>query len=201
MINELKKIVGNRCSAININGKISGINIPYKQMKLCEALSHSFNVPIQINKDKIGCPGARRSTGVDTNSRGLASFISENTKIPVSFIIEAFENIPTLDSNFSHINLGITEDVEQFLPPDIFVAYVAPSTITRIMHVFAQQNIQVAIPPYSLLSVCGNVIANTYVNKTPSISFGCPESRKHGGVKDDEVVIGIPVNMVQYLLN
>ncbi|NBC83992.1 MAG: hypothetical protein GVY19_11530 [Bacteroidetes bacterium] len=201
MINELKNILGNRCSAINFNGQISAINIPDKKMKLCEALNYSFVVPIQINTNKIGCPGARRSTGIDTDSEKLASFISDNTKIPVPFIMEAFENIPTLDSTFSHINLGITEDAEQLLPPDIFVAYVAPSRITRIMHVFAQQNIQVAIPPYSLLSVCGNVIANTYINKTPSISFGCPESRKHGGVQNDEVVIGIPVNMVKHLLN
>ena len=201
MINDLKKIFGDRCSGININGKISGINIPSKQMKLCEALNHSFNVPLQINKDMIGCPGARRSISVDNDERKLAAFISNNTKIPGAFIMEAFENIPTLDSNFSHFNLGITEDVEKLLPPDIFVAYVAPSTITRIMHVFAQQNIQVAIPPYSLLSVCGNVIANTYINKTPSISFGCPESRKHGGVQENEVVIGIPANMVKYLLD
>lgn len=201
MINDFKKIVGDRCSGININGKISGINIPSKQMRLCEALNHSFNVPLQINKDMIGCPGARRSIGVDNDERKLAAFISENTKIPVSFIFEAFENIPTLDSNFSHFNLGITEDIEKLLPPDIFVAYVAPSTITQIMHVFAQQNIQVSIPPYSLLSVCGNVIANTYINKIPSISFGCPESRKHGGVKENEVVIGVPADMVSFLLN
>ncbi len=201
MINELKKVVGNRCSGININGKISGINIPSKQMKLCEALSHSFNVPLQMSKDKVGCPGARRSIGIDTNYNDLAAFISENTKIPTSFILNAFENIPTFDSDFSHLNLGITEDVEKLLPPDIFVAYVAPLAITRIMHVFAQQNIQVAIPPYSLLSVCGNVIANTYINKTTSISFGCPESRKHGGVQNDEVVIGIPADMVKYLMN
>lgn len=201
MINELKKIVGDRCSAININGKISGINIPSKQMKLCEALSHSFNVPLQLNKDMVGCPGARRSIGVDNDDQKLAAFISENTKITTSFILEAFKNIPMLNSRFSHFNLGITEDVEKLLPPDLFVAYVMPSTITRIMHVFAQQNIQVAIPPFSLLSVCGNVIANTYVNRMPSISFGCPESRKHGGVQDNEVVIGIPADMVKYLLN
>ena len=201
MIKELKKIVGDRCSAININGNISGINIPSKQMKLCEALSYSFNVPLQINKDKIGCPGAKRSMGIDNDNQKLGAFISENTTIPLSFIKEAFEHIPTLDSDFSHINLGITEDIETALPPDLFVVYVAPSAITRIMHVFAKHKIQPEIPPYSLFSVCGNVIANTYMNKVVSISFGCPESRKYGGVKDNEVVIGIPVNMVQYLLN
>jgi len=200
MINELKNIIGDRCSAININGEISGINTTSKQMKLCEALSHSFNVPLQINKDMIGCPGARRSIGIENDDQKLALFISENTKIPEPFIMEAFENIPMLDSNFSHLNLGITEEIEKLLSPDIFVAYVAPSKITQIMHVFAQQNIHVVIPPYSLLSVCGNVIANTYINKIPSISFGCPESRKHGGVQNDEVVVGVPANMVKYLL-
>jgi len=58
-----------------------------------------------------------------------------------------------------------------------------------------------AIPPYSLFSVCGNVIVNTYMKKMPSISFGCQESRKYGGVKEYEVVVGIPAEMVKYLIN
>lgn len=201
MIKELKKIVGNKCSAININGNISGINIPSKQMRLCEALNYSFNVPLQIKKDNIGCPGARRSMGIDNDNQKLAAIISENTNIPISFILNAFEHVPALNSDFSQINMGITSDIEDDLPPDLFVAYVAPSEITRFMHVFASHKLQPEIPPYSLLSVCGNVIANTFVNKVISISFGCPESRKHGGVGKNEVVIGIPVNMLHLIMN
>lgn len=199
MINELKNRFGGKCSGINVNGVAKAINIPSKQLKFCEAVNYSFDVPIQVNSDNLGCPGAKRSVGFDKKEQKLAAFISENTKIPALFIKGAFNNIPRLKTHVKHINLGITEDTEELLPPDLFIMYVHPAKITEIMHLLAKHNMQPSIPTYSLLSVCGNVFANSYVNKVVSISFGCPESRKYGGVEENKVIIGIPRKYVKYL--
>lgn len=200
MINELKNRFGKKCSGINVNGVANAINIPSKRIKLCEAVNYSFNDPTQINNDNLGCPGARRSIGFDKENQKLAQTISENNSIPVSFIIEALNNISILKDNVTQINLGITQGMEKLLPPDLFIMYVQPSIITKIMHLFSQYKIQPSIPIYSLLSICGNVFANCYNNKIPCISFGCPDSREYGGVKENEVIIGIPAKLVKYLL-
>ncbi|MBA7548025.1 hypothetical protein ES705_40471 [subsurface metagenome] len=199
MINELKIKFGKKCSGININGTVSKINIPSKQMKLCEALNYSFNVPIQMNKNNLDCPGARRSIGYDKDNYKLAKTISRKNGIPVSFITDALSNIPAFKDDVNHVNLGITEEMEEILPPDLFIMYVQPSKITEIMHLLAKQKIQPSIPDYSLLSICGNVFANCYINQLLSISFGCPESRKNGGVDDNEVIVGIPYPYAKYL--
>lgn len=68
------------------------------------------------------------------------------------------------------------------------------------MHAMAKQNIIPSIPPYSLLSVCGNVFANSYINQAISISFGCPESRKFGGIGENEVVLGLPFAMAKQII-
>jgi len=47
------------------------------------------------------------------------------------------------------------------------------------------------------LSICGNVFANCYANQNVSVSFGCPESRKHGGVDKEEVIIGFPASVAR----
>ena len=39
------------------------------------------------------------------------------------------------------------------------------------------------------------------MNKLPALSFGCPESRKHGGIGNDEVVLGLPYQHASYLVN
>jgi len=201
MIKELKNKFGRKCSGININMEVPKINVPTKQMKLCEAVHHSFYIPIQINSKNLGCPGARRSTGFDTDDLKLAKTISLNNGIPISFINEALNNIPSFNDEIIHINMGIIQEMEKRLPPDLFIIYVQPSKITEIMHLLAKHGIQPSISNYSLLSICGNVFANTYLNHQISISFGCPESREHGGVGENEVVVGIPANLVEHLLN
>lgn len=143
MITELKNIFGPKYSAININGETTEfMNIPAKPMKFCEAVNHSFNIPVRLINENLGCPGARRGAGFDNNDR-----------------------------------------------------------ITGILHTVAKSKIMPSIPPYSLLSVCGNVFANCYKNQTVSISFGCPESRKYGGIEQDEVVIGFPFKTAKFIID
>ncbi len=200
MIDKLKDIIGPKCTAINVNGEISEfINVPSTQLKFCEAVNCSFNIPIKLNNSNLGCPGARRSAGFDSDDLELSKTISGNNNIPVKFIVNALEHISNLDS-IRHINLGLTEYMERMINPDLYIAYVKPEFITSIMHKLLRMNIKISIPPSSLLSICGNVFANCYTNQTVSISFGCSESRKHGGIDKDEVIIGFPATIAQNLL-
>ncbi len=201
MIDELKNIFGTKCSAININGETTEfMNVPAKPMKFCEAVNYSFNIPVRLINENLGCPGARRCIGFDNNDRQLAQTITGNNKIPSSFIISALNSIPSLH-DISHINLGVPGYMKKELTPDLFILYVKPERITRIMHALGKGKIMPSIPPYSLLSVCGNVFANCYINQTVSISFGCPESRKYGGIEQDEIVIGLPFKTAKLIID
>ena len=200
MIDKLKDILGPKCTAINVNGEISEfINVPSTRLKFCEAVNCSFNIPVRLNDSNLGCPGARRSAGFDSNDLKLSETISGNNDIPFQFIVNALGNISKLN-NIRHINLGLTDYMERMIDPDLYIAYLKPEYITAIMHRLAQKDIQLSIPPYCLLSICGNVFANCYANQTVTISFGCPESRKHGGVDKDEVIIGFPATIAKNLL-
>ena len=200
MIDELKKRFGNKCSSIKINGgAMTSGNIPDFPVTFCQALNYSFNVPIQINSKNIGCPGARRSIGFDKDDEKLVKTISSNNTIPESFVDDAISNISTLNLNVRHINLGMTSEMEEASPPDLYIMYVRPAKITEIMHLYAQYKIQPSIPTYSLLSICGNVFANSFDNQLISISFGCPESRKNGGVNDNEVIVAVPYKYAKFL--
>lgn len=200
MIDDLKNILGPKCSAISVNEKLhQPVNIPLKRLKLCEAVKHSFDVPVRVTDENLGCPGARRSVGFDKDDKLLARTISENNGIPVQFILNALKEIPKL-IEVTHINLGLTEDMETRLKPDFYIVYIKPAIVTAIMHNLAKIGVRPSILPYSLLSVCGNVFSNCYKNKVPALSFGCPESRKHGGIGNDEVVMGIPFQHASYLV-
>ncbi|MDX9881609.1 MAG: DUF169 domain-containing protein [Prolixibacteraceae bacterium] len=199
MIEAVKNILGPKSTAINVNGEITDfMYVPSKQMRFCEAVNHSFNIPIRLTNDNLGCPGTRRSVGFDKEDGQLAFTISENNRIPEQFIAGVLERIPTLN-DIKCINLGLTDYMEKFIHPDLYIAYVNPDKVMAIMQKLAKQKIISSIPPFSLLSVCGNVFSNCYKNKIASISFGCPESRIHGGIAGNEVVLGIPYEIAELL--
>ncbi|MCW0484913.1 DUF169 domain-containing protein [Gaoshiqia sediminis] len=201
MIEDLKAIFGPKCTAIAINKDLPEmVNIPSNSMKLCEAVNYSFCTPLKIVHENLGCPGARRSTGFDNDDSALARTISANSQIPLRFTTDALQEIPKLEGvNF--VVLGISENMETVIQPDLYIIYVQPYMVTNLMHVLAKNEIKPAISPFSLLSICGNVFANCYKNKVVTLSFGCPESRKHGGVEKSEVVVGIPFKYARFLVD
>jgi uncharacterized protein (DUF169 family) len=200
MIEKLKARFGNKCSGIKINAPVlSPINIPEKSMKFCEAVNYSFDVPILINKNNLDCPGARRNLGFDKEDDKLAKTISENTSIPLNFVLSSLKKIPVIRGNVYNITLGITEEMEKFVQPDVFIIYTQPYNIMQIIHDCARNEIQPAVSPYSLLSICGNVFIRSYQDENINISFGCPESRKFGGVDNEEIIIGMPYEMTFHI--
>jgi len=197
MIEEIKSIIGPRISAININGETSEfINNPVKQMKFCEAVKHSFSIPLRLTNENMGCPGARRSAGFDTDDDSLTETISGNTRIPAPFVRTLLGQIPTV-KDIRHINLGLTNYMQEEIQPDLYIAYVRPETITKLLHLLSRVEVSPSIAPFSLLSVCGNVFSRSYSKHEITVSFGCPESRLHGGIEKHEVVLGIPATMAE----
>ncbi|MCU0473761.1 MAG: DUF169 domain-containing protein [Bacteroidales bacterium] len=201
MINKLRQHFGRKCTSIYVNRDLPGfINIPLKQMKYCEAVVQSFKVPLQLNSGNLNCPGARRIMGFEKNDKQLAKEISENNHIPLGFIKTALQETPSLNGVIN-INLGWTENHENDLHPDLFILYFHCHMITELMHKLAKMGTKPSILPYFFQSVCGNIFANSYLNDVVSISFGCPESRKSGGIGKNEIVIGLPFRIAVELLN
>jgi uncharacterized protein (DUF169 family) len=197
---KLKQLFSPKSTAININSESdSYFNIPSRQLTLCEAVDQSFKVPLRITSNNLICPGARRSVGFESNDYQLIKEIAGHSHISERYISSALQTIPAL-TGIRHINLGLIESMENDLQPDLYLMYVQPYIITDLMHNLAKLKIRPSIPSYSFLSVCGNVLANCYLNQVVSISFGCPESRKHGGIAKNEIVLGLPSKIAVELL-
>lgn len=198
--NRIKQIFGHKCTAININGEsVSSINVSSREVTLCEAVDLSFKIPLRITGENLICQGAKRSVGFEKNDNQLINEIAGNSNVSESYISNALKTISCL-SGIRHINLGLTEAMFKDLRPDLFIMYVQPHIITDLMHNLAKKEIRPFIAPFSFLSICGNILANCYVNKVVSISFGCPESRNKGGIGKEEVVVGLPAKILFELL-
>lgn len=193
MIHQLKQIFGERCSGIKINEpSMNRFFFPERQYNFCEAVNESFTQPLELTRANVGCSGARRSLGFDSESDELVQKVTANTGIPASFVLEAFRNMPVINMRVDNVLLGINEKLESELAPDVIIIYTNPEKVMKLMHNMARKELKPHIPPYSIHSICGNVFARAYRDDEVTVSFGCPESRKYGGVGENEVIVGIP---------
>ena len=193
-LSQIQNIIGEKQTGIKINSlQASNYNSPKKPMRFCEAVVDSLHTTLVICKDDIDCLGAQRSFGFYRDDKKLAAHISEESNIPIRFILDALNEIPVISNPVKNIILGYSEK------PDVTIAFLKPDKITQLILLYAAYfEEKPLITPYFFMSVCGNIVAQTYNTNKICISFGCPESRKFGGVLEDEVIVGIPNSILNY---
>jgi len=202
MINRLKEKYGNKCTSIKINYKGPCKNSPAIKMRFCEAVSYSFNVPLSINGDTLSCLGSQRSFGLLKNDDEIANHISLEIGISLELIKQSLIDIPKFEEPIKSILLGIQEHMEDQIKPDLFILHLSPKDAMDLMKEYTSKtSIAPVIKPVTYLSVCGNILTQTYKYNRMSISFGCPDSREYGGVSKNDVIVGIPYSECNNLFN
>ena len=76
---------------------------------------------------------------------------------------------------------------------DVYISYATPEStmkMVRSWQTITGRNLDTEIS--GIMSVCGNVAVKSYIDQKISISFGCPDSRKYGGIAKEQLVIGLP---------
>jgi uncharacterized protein (DUF169 family) len=195
MISTLKRKFGDCCTGLKVNISGNETISHAKQMRFCEVVKDSFKIPILINTNNLSCLGSRRSLGLQTDCKELTQHISTESGVNIETVEYLLHDTPYFSNPVHNILLGINQEMEESIQPDLYIMYIKPRDLMNIVRdytiIFNKFPI---VKPHTFLSVCGNVLARTLLFDVMSISFGCPESRRYGGVKDHQVVVGIPYN-------
>jgi uncharacterized protein (DUF169 family) len=178
---------------IKLNHHETCVNIPSIKMRFCEAVNYSFDVPVMIKPKNIACDGALYSFGLKQESDALIKQISIESGISKPLLSNMFKDLSHLKSPIKNILLGIREETEDEIHPDLIIFHMTPKSAMELIKQYTSMfNKLPLIKPFVFLSLCANIVVNTYLSNRLCISFGCPESRKYGGVKDEHVVVGMP---------
>jgi uncharacterized protein (DUF169 family) len=184
---------GNTCLGLKVNSEQGFGNALTKQVRFCEMVNDAFHATFYVTPHNVKCLGARRSMALLKHDSELIDHVHKESGINEETITRAINDIPQLNTPLKNILMGIDERMEKILQPDMYLLFTIPARVMELMKMYALKLDEFpVIKPYTFMSVCGNVLVNTYKNKVISISFGCPESRKFGGLKSDQVVVGIP---------
>lgn len=202
MIINLKKRYGSKCLGLKVNYHREFDYSPLKPIRFCEAVNDAFKTPLLFYPQSLICQGARRSMGLQLEDKELVKHISSESGIAMQTVKKALSEIPKMTTPIHNILMGIDEEMENELKPDLYILYLEPKQAMELMRSYIQKTNEFPIiKPFSFLSICGNVFISTFKSANMSISFGCPESRNYGGLKDNHLVVGLPYNQAAQMFS
>ena len=167
-------------------------NTVLDEVRLCEAITRSFDEPIVVPVERISCAGACRSLGVRHDDSRLADTMSADMGIPPETLLLMVRETSILSHPAVAVSLG------DFQPADVIVGFVQPAmgmfVVRRWQQVFEMAP---TVEISSFMAICGNVIVAAYEGSQLCMSLGCPRARQFGAVRDDTLVVGMPFELAE----
>lgn len=172
----------------------SGVKL-LRNTRFCQAVRSARDQHIILDKHSITCRGARYAFGFEEEAkeevvnaikmkRGLAKEIAE----------QLVENIPRIkNSPYKYIGLNVDD-------PDILISYINPKRFMEFLKVYQRTGCSLELKLSSLTAMCGDVAVQAFITKKICISFGCDDSREYGEVSDEELIMGIPKEQIEKLM-
>jgi uncharacterized protein (DUF169 family) len=161
-------------------------------LRLCEAISQSFEQPVVVPVDKISCAAACRSLGTHNDDPRLADTISADVGIKPETMLMMVRETSALANPAVAVSLG------DFDPADVVLGFVQPAmgmlVIRRWQQVFEMAP---TVEVSCFMAICGNVLVAAYEGSRLCLSLGCPHSRKFGFVRDDTLIVGMPFHLAE----
>jgi uncharacterized protein (DUF169 family) len=160
-----------------------------ENIRFCEAITKAKVHPLLLDKESISCNGARYAFGWQSG------FQNENHGRLVSTDELKMDAPPLKDSEiprvilpFNYIGLNLEGS------SDLILSYLSPQQAMNIIETYNQEHElkRLEFLCCSTMAVCGCTAVRTYMEGLISISFGCEEARKYGGLQRYELAMGIP---------
>lgn len=172
----------------------SGHSVHSSTLRFCEAVCQASHGRIELSPEMIRCEGAKRAFGwIKNKDEALALHLSEKTGMNVDRAQELVRQVPVLGYPYAGIRVG------QCANPDVLVTYARPEAAMRLVRLWETATGQsLRIDVSSIMAVCGNAVVKTYMSQSISISFGCPDSRRYGGIQPEEMVIAVPTGLLDH---
>ncbi len=203
----LKKYLGLTGSPVAIKLARNREGIPEGIPEIPETVRHCQMVNLAridgkifyATSDKHLCNGGAWALGLREITPSLKSgefYFKLGKFASVAACKRTIDRIPHLDTRETYATVYAPLEKTPFSPHVVLI--IAPP---RAMLKLAQSSLfhlggRFAGKMAGIQSVCSDATAQTYLTGKPNISLGCDGSRKFSGIADDEMVMGIPAELL-----
>ena len=166
--------------------------MPVDKVRFCEAVSRASEGEWILTPETVCCAGAQRCFGwVKGADRDLAWDLAEKLEVSPTTAGTVIADVPVLPEKFDAVWVGTDT------APDVYVSYVRPEAALRIVRTWQRiYGTSLPVRISGVMSVCGSAVVNSYVNHTISLTFGCPDSRRYGGIRPEQLVLALPADLL-----
>lgn len=161
--------------------KLSGV-------RFCEAVDRALIGPIILDEECISCPGANYVFNWgNPNRKEIIDFWQDTVKISEDIAGTILDSVPRLKKSYEYIGLNTNDE------PDLLLAYLTPEEsmdLLKIYHNYTGEILNFSLS--SIMTICGNIVVDTFMKEKINISFGCDKARKYGKIAREKLAVGIP---------
>lgn len=202
MISRLKKEFGPKCLGLKVNYTGENIYTSSKTVRFCEAVNDAFRTPLLLNPQNLSCLGGLRSMSLVRDDKMMTKYLAEEYEISFQVAKKVLVEIPTLNIPIHNVLLGINEEMEKTITPDLYIIYLTPGQLTKLSSAYISRTHEFPMAnTFPYLSVCGNIFLKTFRSAQMNIAIGCSQSRQYGEIKDNQLVVGLPYNKSVQIFN
>lgn len=162
--------------------------------RLCEAVQHSFKESLIVACGTMECLGALRSLGLGRHDEKMAQQISEKTGMPPERAKALLAATSVLKRDVRAAELGAIDS------PDVLMGYLRPAAAMKLLRHWQQMTgRRLSTELSAFTALCASLVA-AYQDGQPVFSFGCPDSREHGGIGPDRLIAAMPAGLVSQMM-
>lgn len=200
-IREIQYLLGGAWASVKFY--FSGAAVPDikvgEGLRFCEALTKAKSGSLLLHPGAVSCPGANYIFGWERNEAKKNTILGELMKrrgLGRETAEKLLSQVPVFEKPPVAIGLNTGE------VPNLIISYCQPPTAMKFLKlwqtVFEGRNLTSHLS--SVLSVCGNIAAGSYLTGDAILSFGCEDSREFGAIGRDRLVLGFPYSLIEKFL-
>ncbi|MCU0644766.1 MAG: DUF169 domain-containing protein [bacterium] len=164
-----------------------------EQISFCDALSLSIvNSPLILSSKNLNSDNMRYLLGWKD------SLNLDDTEFSRKIVDNNISN--KIISDIKPLKKKIKSIVVNGYEADVFAGFIQPEAVTPIFKEWYYKTGKLPLYRLSPISLdCISCIVECFNENYPVFSFGCEESRKHGNISRDRLLIAIPNDMKFFL--
>jgi uncharacterized protein (DUF169 family) len=203
----LKKLLDLKGSPVAIKFAMSKDDIPVGMEELDKTIRHCSMVNLARNEGQIfyattekhECNGGAWALGLREITPTLKSgdfYFKLGKYNSAAACKRTIDNVPHLGSGDTYATLYAPLEKTTYIP-NVVMMVTSPRNMLKLSQsaLFTLGG-RIHAELSGIQSVCSDVTAQTYLTGRPNFSLGCDGSRKYSGIKDDEMVMGFPAEML-----
>jgi len=207
VVGSAKQLLNAKPVGVNFCFTNNTVTCPHWQaepLRYCEAVNRvmASSEEIALDGGNISCPAAKEILGLlqcepCTFGECLKELTEKNKFTSQKFAFKALISVPRLKMKPASIILSANTRKM----PDIYIFYLRPYEFMKVVQAYQRvTGEELELNVSSVMPVCGNCTVRPYVTNKVCVSFGCGDSREYGGLREDELVVGMPAQKAELIM-